>query len=49
MVNLKWVENKKVADWLVEIWENFKRIAKFWGTQKSWNLVNLGINIKKSI
>ena len=30
MANFRWVGNKKIADRLIEIWENFKRIVKFW-------------------
>ena len=30
MTNFRWVKNKKVADQPIEVWENLKRIVKFW-------------------
>ena len=54
IINLRWVENKKAYDRLIELWPNIEAVIKFWNKlpksnqplSKSYMAVKCGVNDK---
>ena len=48
-INLRWVENRKVAERLIEIWKNVKQSYTFWNTLLKLRLSSKNSNMVKEV